>query len=645
MFEKGITMIGSLSMSIKQKIVVGMTFAVLASTSLVGFIAQNQSRDLLEHRLVDIELPSMLDLIGVQVGNEVSQMLSAAEQLASNQFIHQAIESTAREPETESVLVKQLNVVRDQYGLNDASVANRNTAYYWNQGGFLRELNHQQDGWFFGFTQSGQQTSVSIFQEANGDVKMFANYQQLNGLAMSGLSKSLNDMVALLNGFQIEQTGFVYLVDASGKVQIHKQANKRKASLSGLYGPNASSLLNKTDFNMITTSENGVDLFVATKYIPSMDWFVVAQVPVDEVFAELNESAQKMFLTTIAVAAAFIFLGLFLASSITKPIQVISERFRELGEGDGDLSQRIDIQGNDELAKLSHGFNGFIEKIHESVKEVAETSRALQVAAQGVAEKSHSTHDNSQNQRDQTIQVVTAINEMGATISEIASNAATAAETANGAEGNTEEGRAVVFKAKDAISRLAADIDHIGSVVQKLAGTTQDIGSILDVIRDISDQTNLLALNAAIEAARAGEQGRGFAVVADEVRNLASRTATSTEEIQKMINQLQGDAQNAVSAMEAGKEVTHEGVVSTDQAVEVLAQISESITDISDRNTQVATATEEQSTVVHTINENIEEINSINEMTTNTAQELADASNELQELSRRLDAMVGSFKL
>jgi len=638
-------MIGSLSMSIKQKIVVGMTFAVLASTSLVGFIAQNQSRDLLEHRLVDIELPSMLDLIGVQVGNEVSQMLSAAEQLASNQFIHQAIESTAREPETESVLVKQLNVVRDQYGLNDASVANRNTAYYWNQGGFLRELNHQQDGWFFGFTQSGQQTSVSIFQEANGDVKMFANYQQLNGLAMSGLSKSLNDMVALLNGFQIEQTGFVYLVDASGKVQIHKQANKRKASLSGLYGPNASSLLNKTDFNMITTSENGVDLFVATKYIPSMDWFVVAQVPVDEVFAELNESAQKMFLTTIAVAAAFIFLGLFLASSITKPIQVISERFRELGEGDGDLSQRIDIQGNDELAKLSHGFNGFIEKIHESVKEVAETSRALQVAAQGVAEKSHSTHDNSQNQRDQTIQVVTAINEMGATISEIASNAATAAETANGAEGNTEEGRAVVFKAKDAISRLAADIDHIGSVVQKLAGTTQDIGSILDVIRDISDQTNLLALNAAIEAARAGEQGRGFAVVADEVRNLASRTATSTEEIQKMINQLQGDAQNAVSAMEAGKEVTHEGVVSTDQAVEVLAQISESITDISDRNTQVATATEEQSTVVHTINENIEEINSINEMTTNTAQELADASNELQELSRRLDAMVGSFKL
>ncbi|POF56312.1 methyl-accepting chemotaxis protein, partial [Vibrio vulnificus] len=175
------------------------------------------------------------------------------------------------------------------------------------------------------------------------------------------------------------------------------------------------------------------------------------------------------------------------------------------------------------------------------------------------------------------------------------------------------------------------DVETTSQVVSQLATTTQEIGSILDVIRDISDQTNLLALNAAIEAARAGEQGRGFAVVADEVRNLASRTADSTEEIQKMINQLQSDAKDAVSAMDAGKAVTFEGVGATDEAVNVLMSISERIADISDRNTQVATATEEQSTVVHTINQNIEEINAINEVTTSTAEELADASQELRE--------------
>ncbi|WP_159651360.1 methyl-accepting chemotaxis protein [Vibrio atypicus] len=633
------------SISIKQKVVAGITFAVLASTIIVGVMAQRQARSVLEHRLIDIELPSMLEQINAQIDREVSQLLLAAEQVANNEFIKQAVDTTSIDAETEARLVKQLNNVRSQYQLNDASVANRNTAYYWNQNGFLRQLNQQQDGWFFGFTQSGKQTSVSIFQEANGDVKMFANYQLANGLTMSGLSKSMDDMVSLLNGFKIEKTGFVFLTDASGDVQIHRESSKAKSSLNQLYGRESSELLNKSGFNLIEAEYEGQQVFVASTYIPSMNWFVVGVVPVDEVFADLNTVAKQMMITTVVVAGLFILMGIFLANSIASPIRAIAERFSDLGKGDGDLSQRIEVKGSDEIAQLSEGFNGFIEKIHESMKEVASTSGALQTAADGVSSKAHTTHDNSQMQRDQTIQVVTAINQMGATISEIASNAATAAETASQASDNTQVGQNVVNKAKDAISRLASDIESTGQVVEQLASTTQDIGSILDVIRDISEQTNLLALNAAIEAARAGEQGRGFAVVADEVRNLASRTADSTEEIQKMINQLQSDAKDAVSAMEAGKAVTGEGVSSSDEAVEVLISISERIHDISDRNTQVATATEEQSTVVHTINQNIEEINAINEVTTGTAEELAAASAELKDLSVRLDRMVGSFKL
>lgn len=633
------------SITIKQKVVAGITFAVLASTIIVGVMAQRQARSVLEHRLIDIELPSMLEQINAQIDREVSQLLLAAEQVANNEFIKQAVNTTSIDGQTEALLVKELNNVLSQYQLNDASVANRNTAYYWNQNGFLRQLNQQQDGWFFGFTQSGKPTSVSIFQESNGDVKMFANYQLTNGLTMSGLSKSMDDMVSLLNGFKIEKTGFVFLTDAEGGVQIHRDSSKAKASLSQLYGRDSNALLSKSGFNLIEADYQGQHVFVASTYIPSMNWFVVGVVPVDEVFADLDSVAKQMMITTVVVAGLFIFMGIFLANSIARPIRAIAERFSDLGKGDGDLSQRIEVNGKDEIAQLSEGFNGFIEKIHESMKEVASTSGALQAAADGVSSKAHSTHDNSQMQRDQTIQVVTAINQMGATISEIASNAATAAETATQASDNTQVGQDVVGKAKDAISRLASDIESTGQVVEQLASTTQDIGSILDVIRDISEQTNLLALNAAIEAARAGEQGRGFAVVADEVRNLASRTADSTEEIQKMINQLQSDAKDAVTAMEAGKAVTGEGVSSSDEAVEVLISISERIHDISDRNTQVATATEEQSTVVHTINQNIEEINAINEMTTGTAEELAAASAELKDLSMRLDRMVGSFKL
>ncbi|NGZ67644.1 methyl-accepting chemotaxis protein [Vibrio aestuarianus subsp. cardii] len=633
------------SMSIKKKVVIGITFAVLASTIIVGVMAQRQAREVLEHRLIDIELPTMLEQISSQIDREVSQLLFSAEQLANNEFIKQAVQQTELDAVTEAMLVKQLNNVRNQYSLNDASVANRKTAYYWNQNGFLRQLNQQQDGWFFGFTQSGQQTMVSMFQESSGEVKMFANYQNVSGDTMSGLSKSMDDMVNLLNGFKIEDTGFVFLTDAKGSVQIHQRKDKASSSLTQLYGSQASQLLNRGSFNLITATYEGQEVFVASAYVKSMDWFVIGSVPVAEVFADLTAVAQKMLFTTLIVAAIFIFMGIFLANSIANPIKQIAQRFTDLGKGDGDLSQRIEVKGNDEIAQLSTGFNGFIEKIHQSMKEVASTSHALQSAAESVSEKSNRTHNNSQEQRDQTIQVVAAINQMGATISEIASNAATAAETANQASGNTDEGRAVVNKAKDAISRLAADIENTGKVVEQLASTTQDIGSILDVIRDISDQTNLLALNAAIEAARAGEQGRGFAVVADEVRNLASRTASSTDEIQKMINQLQNDAKDAVTAMASGKVVTQEGVSASDEAVNVLVNISDRIHDISDRNTQVATATEEQSTVVHTINQNIEEINSINEVTTSTAEELAEASQELRDLSGRLDKMVGSFKL
>lgn len=279
------------SLSIKQKVVLGITFAVLASTVIVGAMAQQQARDVLSHRLIDIELPGMLERINGEVDREVSQLLLAAEQIASNEFVSDAIESTDRDAVLENKLVKQLNNVRNQYQLNDASVANRETAYYWNQDGFLRQLNQQQDGWFFGFTQSGQKTMVSMFQEANGDVKMFANYQQPSGLAMSGLSKSMDDMVSLLNSFKIEDTGFVFLTDSKGDVQIHRERSRSDSSLQQLYGSQSSQLLNKSGFNLITTESQGQELFVASLYVSSMDWFVVGVVPTGEVFAELDATA------------------------------------------------------------------------------------------------------------------------------------------------------------------------------------------------------------------------------------------------------------------------------------------------------------------------------------------------------------------
>lgn len=309
------------------------------------------------------------------------------------------------------------------------------------------------------------------------------------------------------------------------------------------------------------------------------------------------------------------------------------------------LNTRINMDGKDELTDIGVSFNQFIEKVHASIDQVAKSARDLATMSDNVADQAHHTQNNCVAQRDRTVQVATAIHELGATVNEIASNAAQAAEVAREATHRSADGRDVVNQAQLRITELSNELQQATGVVEALASQINAISSTLDTIRSISDQTNLLALNAAIEAARAGEQGRGFAVVADEVRTLASRSAASTEEIQEVIDKLQAESKRAVTVMEKGREKSVQVVEYANKANDSLEQINGHIDQISDQNIQVATATEEQASVVEDINRNVEDINQLTMQTTDIAGQLNQSSASLQKLSSQLDKLVGQFRL
>ncbi|MFM5856195.1 methyl-accepting chemotaxis protein [Aeromonas rivipollensis] len=633
------------SLTLKQKILATVILAVALSCLLVGYFSQRSAQQLIETRMFEQELPNLTQRIGKEIEKDLTSVASAARQLANDRFVLDWV-ARGMPKEQESILIDQLKDMTSQYGLVTASFADRQSAAYYNQDGFLRILNHEQDNWFYDYTKSGQDLMLSIFRESNGEVKLFVNFQQLDGRGLAGLAKSLDSMVSMLANFRIGDSGFVFMTDGSGKVKLHPDAARiDRDSLSQLAGPGAGALMTKQPFAVTHAEIDGQPVVLATSYIPLLDWYLVAQVPEAEIYAELDKARLHIVLVSLLIAVGMGLLGVLLAGSVSRPLNELARLFRELGSGDGDLTQRLKVEGRDELSQVATGFNNFVAKIHGSIEQVASNSRQLAATANEVAAKAQLTQHNCTAQRDRTVQVATAIHEMGATVSEIAGNASLAADVARQANDQADAGAVVVAQARHGIVGLSGEIEQVAGVIESLASQTDSIGSILDTIRSISEQTNLLALNAAIEAARAGEQGRGFAVVADEVRNLASRSAASTAEIQGMINRLQEQSARAVSAMAQGRNQSLEVVTRADAANGALGQITAHITQISDMNIQVATATEEQSSVVGEINRNVEDINQLTMETADIAHQLTESSRSLQQLSGELDKLVGNFRL
>ncbi|NQY47935.1 MAG: methyl-accepting chemotaxis protein [Colwellia sp.] len=349
------------------------------------------------------------------------------------------------------------------------------------------------------------------------------------------------------------------------------------------------------------------------------------------------------FISIVAVLVSLL-LSILTIKSIINPLDKLKSAFEKI-ESTSDLTIRTQVDSGDELGSVSRTFDSLLQKFHHTLTEVVSIVNRLNNASSQLANSSETTSSHIRNQRLETDMVATAMNEMAMTAQEVAQNAANTATGAEEANQQALQGYEIVSNTVKGISELAAGIQTASDSIDKVSSDSQEIGRVLDVIKGIAEQTNLLALNAAIEAARAGEQGRGFAVVADEVRSLASRTETSTQEIQQMIERLQQGSEHAVALMQKSNQQAEKSVEQASSAGDALQKITESVASINDMAAQIATAAEEQTSVNEEINRNITNISTISDSTSVEAENTHHSSKDLKDLANNLNLLVSEFKV
>ncbi|EEY45652.1 methyl-accepting chemotaxis protein [Vibrio mimicus] len=528
---------------------------------------------------------------------------------------------------------------------------------------------------YFSFNETRllSQEQMSNTREAMMEMKQaeLKSYLQIADTALNPLKArqaSLDEALTVLREIQFGQNGYIFGYDSQGtRLLLGKSTNGLGENFMNMQDTQGNylirDLIKNARLDQFTTyyfpkpgEQTPLPKLSYSVYLPQWDLTIGTGFYTDDVDAEIavmearaEQQLEHGLYTLGSITAVIVVLvsimAILINRSIMRPLELFDASISSFASGDADLTARMENFSVPEFAKLSSNFNRFVESLQNIIKRVNQVGQQVVEETNAMSQRAAQVDSLASNQREETEQVATAMTEMTTTAQEISSNANNAAQSARDAEDNATDVHKIVNAAARSVQSLAEEVADASSVIAKLEGDVNNITSSLAVIQDIAEQTNLLALNAAIEAARAGEQGRGFAVVADEVRKLASRTQESTQEIHTMIQQLKSGSDAAVKAMESSQQRSISTVQEANAAAEALQKIQASIGTIMDMNALIATATEEQSIVGQEISQRIVVISDQSSESATLANQNRQGSQTLNGRAHELYELVARFKV